>query len=90
VPAVHAARLCCSTSSTAHDAMFTFTPLSLARLHVTRICDLHADNHSVMVSADVALKASMYFWMMMFIGYVAATHPFFLRLLNRPNRARPP
>jgi len=52
--------------------MFTFTPLSLARLHVTRICDLHADNHSVMVSADVALKASMYFWMMMFIGYVAA------------------
>ena len=25
-----------------------------------------------MVSADVALKASMYFWMMMFIGYAAA------------------
>ena len=24
-----------------------------------------------MVSADVALKASMYFWMMMFIGYAA-------------------
>ena len=25
-----------------------------------------------MVSADVALKASMYFWLMMMIGYVAA------------------
>ena len=27
-----------------------------------------------MVSADVALKASMYFWMMMFIGYAASAH----------------
>ncbi len=54
--------------------MFTFTPAArvhFSHLHVTTIC-VYTDNHSVMVSADVALKASMYFWMMMFIGYAAA------------------
>ena len=53
--------------------MFTFTPAArvhFSHLHVTTIC-VYTDNHSVMVSADVALKASMYFWMMMFIGYAA-------------------
>jgi len=40
-----------------------------------------------MVSADVALKASMYFWMMMFIGYVAATNPSFACAESTPPRA---
>ena len=38
-----------------------------------------------MVSADVALKASMYFWMLMMVGYVAAL-PIFV-LLSSTERA---